>query len=226
MSKIEKVLFIIFFGVFVFSIAMTNMKFDKRYQEDSKRFYSAELRLTMAEKQIPGIIKFQELVNILQDRSKNQLTAFEVIEIAKIIIVECEMNSSIDLTPDKILAVIERESNFNPKAISYAKAYGLMQVIRTTCELHLSALGYGDFSKDLVLDPIVNVQIGIKELIRLRKYWLEEGTDSWIVVMTSYFWGIRNTWSLLTEKRRANLPSLEYGKGILDLADSWKEKGI
>jgi len=226
MSKIERGVLTLFLGIFLFSIIMTNAKFNRIDQRVNKKFYDNELRLTAAEKQIPGIIKFQEVVKVLQDRGGEKLTAFEIIEIAKIIIVECEMNSSIGLTPDKILAVIERESNFNPHAVSYAKAYGLMQVIRTTCEIHLPELGYGNFSKELVLDPIVNIQLGIKELVRLRKYWLEEGTDSWIITMTSYFWGIRNTWALLTEKKRANLPSLEYGKGILDLADNWRERGI
>lgn len=226
MNTVERILLTLVLVLSMFGVIMTNLKFDETNQKFDKKFYDTEIRLAAAEKQIPGIVKFQELVSVLQEQSKGRLTAFEIIEIAKIIIVECEMNSSIGLTPDKVLAIMQRESNFNPSAVSYAKAYGLMQVIRDTCDIHLPALGYGAFSKDLVMDPIINTQIGIKELIRLRKYWLEEGTDSWIVTMTSYFWGIRNTWALLTTKKRANLPSLEYGKGILDLADGWRGRGI
>jgi len=208
----------------VLGIAYLGMQNKWNSQQEIDQEQNLEIQAT--QKQVPGIAKYIRLVNELEKASKGKLNAHEITEIAKVIIVECSMNSDIGLTPDMIMALIERESAFNPSAISYAHAYGLMQVTRTVCELHLPELGYGDFSKSLVLDPIVNVQIGIKELVRLRKYWLEHETDSWMVTMTSYFWGVRNTWALLTSKKRASLPSLEYGKGILDLASGWKEKGL
>jgi hypothetical protein len=198
----------------------------ERWQNQNVIDKEQNLEIQATQKQVPGIAKYIQLVNELEQISKGKLTAHEITEVAKIIIIECNINSEIGLTPDMIMALMERESNFNPNAISYAHAYGLMQVTRAVCELHLPELGYGNFSKSLVLDPIVNVQLGIKELVRLRKYWIEHGTDSWIVTMTSYFWGVKNTWALLTSKKRSNLPSLEYGKGILDLATKWKEKGL
>jgi len=198
----------------------------EKWKQQSTVDKEQNLEIQATQKQVPGIAKYIQLVKELEDISKGKLTAHEITEVAKIIIIECTINSELGLTPNMIMAIMERESSFNPDAVSYAHAYGLMQVTRTVCEIHLPELGYGDFSKSLVLDPIVNVQLGIRELIRLRKYWIEYDTDSWIVTMTSYFWGIKNTWALLTSKKRSNLPSLEYGKGILDLANKWKEKGL
>lgn len=87
-------------------------------------------------------------------------------------------------------------------------------------------LGYDSFSQELVLEPIVNVQIGIRELVRLRRYWKEFGIDNWLIAVNSYYWGEKNVWELLESKKRARLPSLEYGKGILDLRKEWEEKGL
>jgi hypothetical protein len=102
-----------------------------------------------------------------------------------------------------------------------------MQVIRSTAELHLAQVGYGSvFSKELILNPILNVEIGIAELVRLRKLFLSEGVDGWLIVLTAYFWGERNAWELLNSKKRASLPSLEYGQGVLDLAKKWREAGL
>jgi len=155
------------------------------------------------------------------------LTPFEVVEISRIIIEQCAIHSDVGLTPDKIMAVMERESAFNPRAISKARAYGLMQVIQSTFLIHSPDLGYGkSFSRELALDPLVNIQVGIRELVRLRKFWLSEDVDSWLVVYTSFFWGERNAWALLLSKKRARLPSLEYSKGINDLAKKWRGRGL
>lgn len=185
-----------------------------------------EIEILSTQKQIPGIAKYITLVKELNENSNDKLTAYEITEIAKIIIIECNKNEDIGLTPSMILAVIERESNFTPDVISYADAYGLMQITRTIFELHLPKFGYADFSKSIALNPIVNIQVGISELVRLKKYWLENGNDSWMITFTSYFWGVRNTWNLLNSKTRSNLPSLEYGNGILALSKKWIERGI
>lgn len=190
------------------------------------RLDKTELEVSALCKQLPTVTKYIELVKHLSKASEGKLTGYEVTEIARIIMVQCALNQDIGLTPSMILALIERESAFNPDAISNAKAYGLTQVIKPTFELHSYDLGYGEFNKDLALDPIVNVQVGIRHLVYLRKYWLSEGVDSWMITINSYFWGTRLTWELFLEKKRAKLPSLEYGKGILDLAEKWKARGI
>jgi len=185
-----------------------------------------ELKILSHDKQIPFITEYIKLVRELQEVSKGKLSPFHIVEIAKIITIQCQINQDVGLEPEIVMALIERESSFNPNAISKAKAYGLTQCIRPVFDLHLPELGYGKFSVDLALNPIVNIEVGIKHLIYLRKYWLSEGIDSWLITTSSYYWGIRHTWDLLTSKKRARLPSLEYGKGIIDLANKWKEKGL
>ena len=217
---------ILFLALWIIFIVVSNIRQFDKMEEMASINNKQDLRIISIEKQIPGIAKYQLLVKELSTAAGDKLTAYEVTEVAKIIIVQCALNEDIGMTPSLIVGIMERESNFDPNAISYARAYGLMQITQTVCEIHLPTLGYGNFSEALVLSPIINTEIGIAELIRLRKYWLENDTDSFIIVTTSYFWGIKNTWYLLNSKKRANLPSLEYGKGILDLAKAWKEKGI
>ena len=177
-------------------------------------------------KQIPAVSRYIILVKEIEQKSGGKLNVLQVTEIAQIILVQSNRYSSVGLTPQLILAVIERESMFDPNAISYAQAYGLMQVTEGIFKIHLAELEYGEFTKDLAMDPIVNIKVGIMEMVRLKKYWLKHGTDSWMVAMTSYFWGIRNTWSLLETKNRASLPSLEYGKSIIELSKGWLERGV
>jgi len=190
-------------------------------------FDDLSLTIESLKRQVPISAKYILLVKELDAASQGKLSAYQSAEVAREIVTQCYFHQDIGLTPDKIMAIMERESSFNPEAVSVAKAYGIMQVIESTWLIHADDLGYGrKFDRDLALDPIVNVKVGIQEVVRLRQYWLSEGVDSWLVVYTSYFWGERNAWQLLRSKKRAPLPSLEYGKGINDLANAWKERGI
>jgi len=221
--KIKQLIFPI---IILLSLAFTFGYFKGKTKRLERVLSDHELKILSHDKQIPYIAKYIRLVKGLQAVSKNKLTAFEIVEISRIILIQCQLNQNIGLTPGIVMAVMERESAFDPKAISKARAYGLMQLLQPTIEDHLDKLGYGKFAVDLALNPIVNVECGIKELVRLRKYWLAEDVDSWMIVINSYYWGIRNTWDLLLAKKRAKLPSLEYGKGVLDLAKKWKERGL
>lgn len=176
--------------------------------------------------QLPYVAEYIILVEQLAERAQGRMGAEDIVRVARIIMEQCAVNKDIGLTPDKIMAMIERESNFDPDAVSYAKAYGLMQIIEGTSLIHLSDLGYNRFRVELIMNPVTNVKIGIMELVRLRRYWLAEGKDSWTYTIHSFFWGTRNTWALLTTKGRASLPSLEYAVGVLELANSWRERGI
>jgi soluble lytic murein transglycosylase len=72
-----------------------------------------------------------------------------------------------DLNPDLVASLIRQESEFNPNAISYANAWGLMQL--------LPKVGRGEakelkmrFSQELLLSPTVNLRLGtryLKEMI-------------------------------------------------------------
>ncbi len=214
-------LIIFLFLVFTFGIYFG----DKRRQASVD--HNQDLLIMATIKQVPYVARYMKLVRELEKASRGKLTAYEIVEISKVIIIQCEVHGDIGLTPAIVMAIIERESAFNPDAISRARAYGLTQCIRAVFEQHLPELGYGRrFSKDLALNPIINVEVGIRHLVYLRKYWLAEGIDSWPISISSYFWGIRLTTQLITEKKRTKLPSLEYGIGVLKLAKAWQARGV
>lgn len=180
-----------------------------------------EIRIQGAEKQIPNVVRYTNIVRELTDKGKDKLTAFEIVEMARIIIVECQGHSDIGLSPDLIFGLIERESSFNPNAFSPAKAYGLTQCLQQTFEYHLPAFGYAAFSEELAYNPVVNLQVGIAEFVRCRRMF-----GDWEKAATAYFWGDRLTAMLLDSKKRDFLPSLEYGRGVLRLAEQYKARGI
>ena len=66
------------------------------------------------------------------------------------------------LDPYLVSALIRQESEFNPKAISAAKAYGLMQVLPSTGRQLARELRIRHFSANQLLTPDRNVQLGTK----------------------------------------------------------------
>jgi len=155
--------------------------------------YEQGVQLKIQEKQLPVMAEYIQLVHAIQDASEDRLTAHEVVEMAKIIMEQCTLHSDIGLTPSRILAPIERESSFDPEAVSHAQAYGLMQCLESTFARHLPELGHtGLITEELMLDPIWNIRVGIAELIRLKKMWLKEGAESiddWKITYYSYWAG-------------------------------------
>jgi len=188
------------------------------------------IEIQATQKQIPLLTKYWILVKELTDASQGRLTAFEIVEISRIIITECQVNQDIGLTPALVMSVMRRESAFSPDVVSVAKAYGLMQVTRTIFELHLRDVGYAEFAVNLALDPIVNVRVGIKELIRLRQYWIEEGIEKgegdWKISLYSYYAGTRWAWRLMTTLKKERFPGLEYSIGTIKLVEEYKKKGL
>lgn len=60
--------------------------------------------------------------------------------------------------PELVLSIIQVESNFNPKAISYRGAYGLMQINLAVWEDELN------ISRDKVFDIGYNIDLGLQVL--------------------------------------------------------------
>ena len=186
-------------------------------------------RINIIEGQVPKNAEYYLLAKQLQERAGDNLTGFEIREIAGEIMLQCELNSDIGLTPARVLAVIERESGFRPDVVSHMNAYGLMQCLEATFAVHLPHLGYPLPTKELMLDPITNVRVGMRELVRLKRMWIANGyenRDDWKITFYSYYAG--ETWArrLLTTLEKGTFPGLEYGIGTEKLAREWSERGV
>ena len=86
-------------------------------------------------------------------------------KLAKLIVEECENYENLD--PYLILAVIQIESEFSPKAISKRGAIGLMQVMPGTGKYIAEEMGINYNGKKSLYDPFVNVRLGIHYLSSL-----------------------------------------------------------
>ncbi len=63
-----------------------------------------------------------------------------------------------DFKPELVLSIIQVESNYNPKAISYKGAYGLMQVNLSVWEDELN------INKERIFDIDYNIDLGLQVL--------------------------------------------------------------
>ncbi len=79
-----------------------------------------------------------------------------------------------------VMALIEVESNFNPRAISTKGARGLMQLLPST------AAAYGLRHAQELFDPARNIDIGSRHL----KALLEKHEGQWALTMASYNAGL------------------------------------
>ncbi|MGL1834228.1 lytic transglycosylase domain-containing protein [Rhodocyclaceae bacterium SMB388] len=99
-----------------------------------------------------------------------------------VLVVAEESAKDAGLDPLLIVAMMAIESSFNPMAQSNAGAQGLMQVIP---RWHMDKIGE-DAPKDILFDPLVNIQVGTKVLVEgLKRY----GT---LQAALQYYGGARN----------------------------------
>ena len=68
--------------------------------------------------------------------------------------------SMYNVDPDLIYAVIRVESHFNSDAVSHQNAIGLMQITEQTGQWGAEEIGISDFTKEMLKDPNINIQIG------------------------------------------------------------------
>lgn len=70
-----------------------------------------------------------------------------------------EAAESVGLTPAHIYAVIRQESGFDPDAVSYADAIGLMQLLPSTAARVAEGLQM-ELRPEMLFDPAINVRLG------------------------------------------------------------------
>ncbi len=69
-----------------------------------------------------------------------------------------------NLDPYLVASLIRQESEFNPSAISYANAYGLMQLLPSSGKALAREEGMGHFETFQLLDPETNIRLGTRYL--------------------------------------------------------------
>ena len=106
-------------------------------------------------------------------------------KLAKLIVKECSNYDKLD--PYLILAVIQVESEFSPKAISKRGAIGLMQVMPGTAKYIANEMGIDYSGKKSLYDPFINVKLGIEYLS-----FLTDRYDSMENALEAYNYGPSN----------------------------------
>lgn len=208
------------------SFIFIEMQLVKIETKTNNELEAQKLHVFAIEKKMPFISRYLSVVSKLEEAAGKKMSAREVVNVATVIVEMCEQNKDIDLTEDIVFGVIERESGFDPKSVSPKKAYGLMQLLFSTALIHSDALGHPNLTVDLLMNPSVNVSIGISELCRLRKQFLSFGISEWSSCLSAYYWGERPVFNLIFGKEMGTYPSLEYGHGVMKLAKKWRENGL
>jgi soluble lytic murein transglycosylase len=94
-----------------------------------------------------------------------------------------ESNSRLrSLDPFTVAALIRQESEFDPNAISRARAYGLTQILPSTGRELSRRVGMPQFSNSMLFDPEVSLQLGTYNLQQL----LDEYDGRWEVALAAY----------------------------------------
>ncbi len=97
-------------------------------------------------------------------RFSNGIAPSTALKLAKIIREDCD---NYGLDPFLILAMIEVESQFSPKAVSSKGAIGLMQITPETGEFVAGELGLSINGSKSLYNPFINVRFGIYYLYLL-----------------------------------------------------------
>ncbi len=67
-----------------------------------------------------------------------------------------------NLDPYLVASLIRQESEFNPGAVSYANAYGLMQLLPVTGKMMAKSVGMKHYNTATLLTPNVNIELGTR----------------------------------------------------------------
>lgn len=148
-------------------------------------------------------------------RFSDKITSANARKLSKLIVEECDNHSNLD--PYLILAVIQVESEFSPRAISNRGAIGLMQVMPRTGEYVAKENGISYSGKKSLYDPLINVKLGIRYLS-----FLAERYDNTENALAAYNYGPSNFEKALS----ANRKTFGYVKKVLSFKSYLEEESI
>ncbi|MBX7142833.1 MAG: lytic transglycosylase domain-containing protein [Oligoflexia bacterium] len=124
----------------------------------------------------------------------------------------------LDLDPFFVAAVIKSESAFNHKALSYAGAQGLMQLMPDTAKYisKRSALNWDGTAR--LKDPYYNIKLGTAYL----KYLEEMFDGNREQMLIAYNWGPSNLIKALEQRSRVPGSTMKYARTIISDHARWK----
>ena len=129
------------------------------------------------------------------------------------------------ITPSLLLALMEVESGFNPRAISSSGAHGLFQVLRSTATPYLRAKGR-EWSEAAMFDPNINLQIGTEFLVDLHRMYISKGMEKKNEFTFSLAAYNRGEGSLQTSINEKDKIYLTYVVTIKQAEKKWSALGI
>jgi soluble lytic murein transglycosylase len=98
-----------------------------------------------------------------------------------------------DIDPFLVAGLIRQESEFNPKAVSSARAYGLTQILPSTGRALLK-MSRRRFHASILFRPDVNLRLGAMHL----RHVYNQSSDRWEVALATYNAGATRVQSWLT----------------------------
>lgn len=145
-----------FIGLAGFFYGLTEL--NEIYVKDKSELLS--LREDLKKSRTSNSIKDLKLTNY--DFMEYKINAFSTRYPLYANIVDSVYSKSIeyDFKPELVLSIIQVESNFNPKAISYRGAYGLMQINLAVWDDELN------IDKNRIFDVGYNIDLGLQVLKR------------------------------------------------------------
>ncbi len=111
------------------------------------------------------------VADVLKD-SRTGLKPLAQLKLAQVILVECAENR---IDPVFVLALIKTESGFFNWSRSLKGALGLMQILPSTGRELAAELNLGWHGDATLLDPYLNVKIGIRYLSELKDRYEDTG---------------------------------------------------
>ena len=135
--------------------------------------------------------------------------------------VTIRQSKKLNLSMSLILAVMKKESEFTPYALSSANAMGLMQVHPITWEEYVGKLNL-KVSAHAAFDPVTNIIVATNVLRDLYQYYkkTEKSEDEiWKSVLSAYYAGITSlSQTGMTESH------LKYVADVIGFKDEFDEK--
>lgn len=129
-----------------------------------------------------------------------------------------------------LLAIIEVESGFDPRAESPSGAYGLMQTVRSTAKPILQLQGR-EFSPEMLYNPEVSIEVGTTYLVDLHRGYMArklEDVSEWHLSIDAYFWGERWVYESLSgaSSSRTGFASRSYWSKVRTAQTKWRDRGF